>query len=198
MDSRAWDERYAAAPLVWSAGPNALFAELVGPCPPGRALDVACGEGRTAVWLAARGWSVRAVDFSEVGVEKGRRRAEQEGVDVEWEVLDVVSADLGSGYDLVAVLYLHLPEQQAAAVLAACGRALAPGGRLVFLGHARDNLQRGVGGPQDPAVLPTPELLAAWARSAGGLVVDRCEHVDRHTPDGTAVDVLLIASRPGS
>jgi SAM-dependent methyltransferase len=195
VDSRAWDERYAAAPLVWSAGPNALFAELAGPWPPGRALDVACGEGRTAVWLAGRGWSVRAVDFSAVGVEKARRRAEQEGVDVEWQVLDVVGADLGTGYDLVVVLYLHLPEHQSAAVLAACGRALAPGGRLVYLGHARDNLRRGVGGPQDPTVLPTPELLAAWA---GDLVVERCEHVDRATPDGTAVDVLLVASRPGS
>jgi SAM-dependent methyltransferase len=193
VDSRAWDERYAAAPLVWSAGPNALFAELAASWPPGRALDVACGEGRTAVWLAGRGWSVRAVDFSEVGVEKARRRAEQDGLAVDWQVLDVVGADLGTGYDLVAVLYLHLPEHQSAAVLAACGRALAPGGRLVYLGHARDNLRRGVGGPQDPTVLPTPELLAAWA---GDLVVERCEHIDRPTPDGTAVDVLLVASRP--
>ena len=194
MDANAWDERYAAVPLVWSAGPNARFADLVRDWRPGRALDLACGEGRTAVWLAARGWSVRAVDFSAVGVEKGRRRAEQEGVDVEWDVVDVVGADLGEGYDLVVVLYLHLPEDQEASVVAACGRALAPGGRLVFLGHARANLERGVGGPQDPAVLPTPDLLAAWARD---LRVERCEHVDRVTPEGTAVDVLLVAAKPG-
>ena len=193
MDSREWNERYASAPLVWSAGPNALFAELVGSWPPGRALDVACGEGRTAVWLAGRGWSVRAVDFSAVGVDKGRRRAAQQDVDVEWEVLDVVRADLGRDYDLVAVLYLHLPEDQMATVLGAGARALAPGGRLVVLDHARENLERGVGGPQDPALLPTPELLRRWA---GDLHIDRCEHVDRPTPDGTAIDVLLVATRP--
>jgi SAM-dependent methyltransferase len=193
MDAQAWDERYAAVPLVWSAGPNARFAELVGPWRPGRALDVACGEGRTAVWLATRGWSVRAVDFSAVAVAKGRRRAEQEGVDVEWDVADVVTADLGQGYDLVAVLYLQLPEDQLATVLASCARALAPGGRLVYLGHARDNLAHGVGGPQDPTVLPTPELLERWA---GDLRVDHCAHVDRSTPDGTAIDVLLVATRP--
>jgi SAM-dependent methyltransferase len=136
---------------------------------------------------------VRAVDFSAVCIEKARARAEQEGVSVDWDVVDVVSGDLGSGYDLVVVLYLHLPEDQAAAVLAACGRALIPGGRLVFLGHARENLQRGVGGPQDRTVLPTPELLARWS---GDLRVERCEHVERPTPDGTAVDVLLVATRP--
>jgi SAM-dependent methyltransferase len=195
VDAHAWDERYAAAPLVWSAGPNALFAELVAPWPPGRALDVACGEGRTAVWLASRGWSVRAVDFSPVGIDKGRRRAAEEGVTVDWQVLDVVGADLGSGYDLVAVLYLHLPEDDAAAVLAACARALAPGGRLLYLGHARDNIERGVGGPQDPTVLPTPQLLRRWAEP---LTVERCSHVDRVTPDGTAIDVLLLASRPAA
>ena len=64
MDAPEWDARYAATPMVWSAGPNALFAELAAGLPPGRALDVACGEGRTALWLAARGWQVRAVDFS--------------------------------------------------------------------------------------------------------------------------------------
>jgi SAM-dependent methyltransferase len=193
MDAQAWDERYAAVPLVWSAGPNARFAELVGDWPPGRALDVACGEGRTAVWLAKRGWSVRAVDFSAVGVEKGRSRAAAEGVDVEWDVADVVTADLGEGYDLVAVLYLHLPEAEEAAVIRSCARALAPGGRLVFLGHARDNLERGVGGPQDSSVLPTPELLADWA---GDLETEQCSHVDRDTPEGTAIDVLLVAIRP--
>lgn len=194
MDARGWDERYGATPLVWSAGPNELFASLVQDWPPGRALDVACGEGRTALWLASRGWAVRAVDFSPVGIDKGRRRARAEGLDVEWDVVDVVHADLGAGdFDLVVVLYLHLPAPQSEQVVQRCIRALAPGGRLVVIAHARDNIEHGVGGPQDPALLPTPEALAQWAH---GLDVERCEHVLRETPDGDAIDVLLVARRP--
>jgi 2-polyprenyl-3-methyl-5-hydroxy-6-metoxy-1,4-benzoquinol methylase len=178
--------------MVWSAGPNALFAELVTPWPAGRALDVAAGEGRTAIWLAARGWQVRALDFSAVGVDKGRRLAEQRGVasDVEWVVDDATTADLGSGYDLVALLYLHLPQPQLADVVGRCVQALAPGGRLVVIAHDRDNIAHGVGGPQDPSVLPTAELLRHWARAAE---VERAEQVERVTEAGTAIDVLLVA-----
>ena len=192
MDADAWDARYASQPMVWSAGPNALFADLVADWTPGRALDVACGEGRTAIWLAQRGWSVRAVDFSAAGIAKGRERAAAEGLEVDWQVGDVTTADLGSGYDLVALLYLQLPHEQQATVVDRCVEALAPGGRLVVIAHDLDNLARGVGGPQDASVLPTPELLRQWAHGAH---VDRCEQVDRGTPDGTAIDVLLVAHR---
>jgi 2-polyprenyl-3-methyl-5-hydroxy-6-metoxy-1,4-benzoquinol methylase len=192
VDADAWDERYASQPLVWSAGPNALFAELVADWPVGRALDVACGEGRTAIWLASRGWQVTAVDFSAAGVAKGRERAAAEGVDVEWQVGDVVRDDLGSGYDLVAVLYLQLPHVQMAAVVGRCVDALAPGGRLVVIAHDVENLTRGVGGPQDASVLPSADLLREWARAAQ---VERAEQVTRETPNGTAIDVLMVARR---
>lgn len=192
VDAEAWDARYASQPMVWSAGPNALFAELTADWPPGRALDVACGEGRTAIWLASRGWQVRAVDFSSAGIDKGRERAAAEGVDVEWQVGDVSTADLGSGYDLVALLYLQLPHEQMARVVARCVEALAPGGRLVVIAHDLDNLERGVGGPQDASVLPSVPLLREWAADAQ---IERAEQVERETPNGTAIDVLLIARR---
>ncbi len=192
VDAEEWDARYAEQPLVWSAGPNAFFADLVGDWPPGRALDVACGEGRTAVWLASRGWQVRAVDFSAAGVAKGRERAAAQGLQIDWVVDDVVAGDLGSGYDLVAVLYLHLTHERLAGVVGRCVEALAPGGRLVVLAHDLDNIEQGVGGPQDPAVLPSADLLRAWARGAH---VERAEQVLRQTPDGTAIDVLLVARR---
>ena len=192
MDADAWDARYESQPLVWSAGPNALFAELTSEWPAGRALDVACGEGRTAIWLAARGWQVRAVDFSAAGIAKGRQRAAAEALDVEWQVGDVRTADLGSGYDLVALLYLQLPHEQLTRVVARCVEALAPGGRLVVIAHDVENLTSGVGGPQDASVLPSVPLLREWASEAH---IERAEQVERETPDGTAIDALLIARR---
>lgn len=192
MDADAWDARYEGQPMVWSAGPNALFAEIASHWPVGRALDVACGEGRTAIWLASRGWQVRAIDFSAAGIAKGRERATAEGLDVEWQVSDVRTADLGSGYDLVALLYLQLPHEQMASVVARCVEALAPGGRLVVIAHDIDNLTRGVGGPQEASVLPSVRLLREWASGAN---LERAEQVDRETGDGTAIDVVLIARR---
>ena len=75
MDANAWDERYAASDLVWSAEPNRFVAELVSPLTPGSAIDIAAGEGRNAIWMALRGWTVVATDFSEVAVERTRARA---------------------------------------------------------------------------------------------------------------------------
>lgn len=190
MDAAAWDARYASQPLVWSAGPNELFASLLQDVAPGRALDLAAGEGRTAVWLAQRGWQVRAVDFSTAGVAKGCERAAAQGLDVEWVVDDVTTADLGSGYDLIAVLYLQLPYLQMERLVGRCVQGLAPGGRLVLIAHDRDNIAHGVGGPQDAALLPTAQLVRAWA---AGAQVERAEQVLRPTGQGTAIDVLLVA-----
>jgi len=197
VDAAGWDARYAAQPLVWSAEPNATFAGLVGSWSPGRALDVACGEGRTAIWLASRGWDVTAVDFSAEGIAKGRRRAAAEGLSVDWVVGDVRTARLRAsgddpGYDLVALLYLHLVHDEMADVVRRCVEALAHGGRLVVVAHDVDNLTRGVGGPQDASVLPSADLLRQWT---GGATVERAEQVLRPTPDGDAVDVLMVARR---
>jgi SAM-dependent methyltransferase len=194
MDAHEWDERYAATSLVWSSGPNALFAQIVADLPAGRALDLACGEGRNALWLAERGWSVTAVDFSAVGVAKGRQLSQPRHVEVTWQVADVTSAELGSAeYDLVAVLYLHLTRAQSEAVLGRCARALAPGGTLVVIGHDRTNLTEGVGGPQDPDILHDPDELAGAVPT---LRIERCERVRRPVDDAYAIDTLLVARAP--
>ena len=83
MDEAGWDERYAAAELIWTAEPNRfVVAELTG-LPPGRALDLGAGEGRNAIWLAEQGWDVTAVDFSAVGLDKGRAVAARRGVRIQ-------------------------------------------------------------------------------------------------------------------
>jgi SAM-dependent methyltransferase len=192
MEAAEWDRRYAEA-RQWSVEPNRTAAELTAGLPPGRALDVAAGEGRMALWLAGRGWEVDAIDFSAVGLRRGQENSPP-GARVTWRVEDVLTTDLGSvEFDLVLVLYLHLPRPQLVDVLARSADAVRLGGHLLVLGHDRENLTRGIGGPQDPDVLYDPELLGGtvpgWSNS-------RLERIDRDTDSGTAVDTLLFAQRP--
>ncbi|MFP5345429.1 MAG: class I SAM-dependent methyltransferase [Actinomycetes bacterium] len=192
MDVDEWDRRYAEA-RQWSEGPNRAAAELLAPLQPGRALDVAAGEGRMAVWLAGRGWEVDAVDFSAVGLRRGQEAAPP-GARITWRVKDVLTADLGTEqFDLVLVLYLHLPRAQLVDVLARCAAAVRPGGHLLVLGHDRDNLVRGVGGPQDPEILYDSALLGG---AVPGWRTSRLEQLSRATDTGTAVDTVLFAQRP--
>ncbi|HEV7188019.1 MAG TPA: class I SAM-dependent methyltransferase [Blastococcus sp.] len=190
MRAQEWDERYAER-QQWSAEPNALVAELLADLPPGDAVDLAAGEGRHALWLAGRGWRVTAVDFSDVGLARGRA---QPGADrVTWVTADVTgwSAEPAS-VDLVLVAYLHLPEPDTTGLFRRAVGWLRPGGRLLVLGHDVENLTAGVGGPQEAAILHSVDRLAPVA---GLLDVDRLEQVRRETPAGTALDTLLWGRR---
>jgi SAM-dependent methyltransferase len=187
-----WDQRYAER-RQWSSGPNTLVESLVGGLPPGDAVDLAAGEGRHALWLAGLGWRVTAVDFSAVGLERGR--SGPGGDKVTWETSDVLTWTAPDGsLDLVLVVYLHLPEPGTTALLRRAVGWLRPGGRLLVLGHDVDNLAGGVGGPQDPALLHSVARLAPVAEL---LDVDRLEQLHRATPEGTAVDTLLWGRRRG-
>ena len=97
MDARAWDDRYAASELVWSREPNQFVAAELADLPPGRAVDLAAGEGRNAIWLASRGWSATAVDFSQVALDKGARLAGD--LDVTWVCADATRWDEPAAYD---------------------------------------------------------------------------------------------------
>ena len=186
-----WDERYTER-QQWSSEPNALVADLLAGLPPGEAVDLAAGEGRHALWLAARGWRVTAVDFSAVGL--GRGQAQDGAGRVTWVAADVTAWTAPpASLDLVLVAYLHLAEDDMRAVLTRAVGWLRPGGRLLVLGHDLANLSAGVGGPQEPAVLHTVERLAPVA---GLLAVERMEQVRRETPAGTALDTLLVGRRP--
>ncbi len=172
-----WNERYAARELVWSAGPNRLLEAQLGGAAPGSALDAACGEGRNALWLAEQGWRVTGVDFSDVAIRKARQIGEQRGVSVSWHVLDVARDPLPeAGYDLVAVLYLHTDPDERARWLPRLAGAVAPGGTFLYIGHDPDNVAHGVGGPQDPAYLPSAGEISACL---GGFRLDRAEVVER-------------------
>lgn len=198
MKSVDWDQKYAATELVWGAGPNRFLAPEIAHLLPGKALDLGCGEGRNAIWLAERGWEVTGVDFSEVGLEKARRLAAERGVEVEWMHADLLEYRPTPGFfDLVIVFYIQLPAAQLRAVMKKAVAALAPGGTLVVVGHDLLNLSEGVGGPQHPDVLFTP---ADIERDLVGLHIERAERVLRPvTLDGrevSAIDALVRARKP--
>jgi SAM-dependent methyltransferase len=204
VDAATWDERYAGRELVWSAGPNRFLVERAGDLAPGRALDLAAGEGRNSVWLARQGWQVTAVDFSAVGLEKGRALAR--GADVAdaitWVHADVTTWDPPAGEaDLVLVFYLQLPAAQRRAAHRLAASAVAPGGSLLVVAHDLDNLTRGHGGPQDPDLLPTPSGIVADLEGTGLEIVAaerraRPVEVEGGEPT-TAIDCLVEARRPG-
>jgi SAM-dependent methyltransferase len=197
VDQGDWDKRYAGAELLWSAEPNLFVERELASLPPGRALDLGAGEGRNSIWLASRGWTVTAVDFSKVALDRGAAIAAKSGVSVEW-----VQADLRhyepepASRDLVLVVYLQLVKQDLEHVLAAARSAVAPGGTVFVIGHDRSNISGGYGGPQDPGRLYTTDLITA---GLDGLEIITAQRVDRtvQTPDGdrTAIDTLVRATR---
>jgi SAM-dependent methyltransferase len=190
-----WNRRHGEAGLLFGAEPNRFLVAEVEGLAPGRALDVACGSGRNAVWLAARGWQVTGVDFSGVALEQARGLAAERGVDVEWVEADVLEWQPPEAvFDLVAVLYLQVPAGERRAALARAATALAPRGTLLVVGHHSDNLEHGSGGPKDPRVLYSAEDAAA---DLDGLEIEKAESVLRPVQDERdAIDLLVRARRP--
>ena len=200
MDAAGWDERYAASELVWSAEPNRFVAEVCADLAPGRALDLAAGEGRNAIWLAQRGWDVTATDFSAVGLDKGRRLAQQltehAGVAdrIAWVVADATTTDWADDHDLVVVAYLQLVEAERRDAVLRGFAALQSGGRFVWVAHDSSNLTEGTGGPQDPSVLMTADDVLIDLTGEPFEVI-RAERVARPVGDATAYDCLVVLER---
>ncbi|WP_024285733.1 bifunctional 2-polyprenyl-6-hydroxyphenol methylase/3-demethylubiquinol 3-O-methyltransferase UbiG [Cellulomonas sp. KRMCY2] len=198
-DAREWDARYAGSD-PWGSEPNRWIREHTESLTPGRALDVAAGDGRHALWLAARGWQVDAVDFSAVAVEHGREagtRLPAGSGAVDWHVADATTFEpRPGGADLVVVAYLQLPTPQLARALTLSATALAPGGTFVLVGHDRTNLHDGVGGPRDPDVLT--DLAAVEAVLVRSGLEVRLAEVARRPVDGSArpaLDAVVVARR---
>ena len=203
MDASEWDRRYAAADLVWSAGPNAVVAREADDLPPGRALDLASGEGRNAIWLAERGWRVTAVDFSAVATERtGQLAAGRLGADA--SRVTAVTADLmtwvpePASADLAVLAYLQLRASERTHAHRLAAAALSRGGILLLVAHLSDNLTEVVGGPPDPTVLFTERDVVADLAGTD-VVVERAERVERVVPaegaGAVALDVLVRAHR---
>lgn len=204
MDVADWDARYASHELVWGQGPNQFVAAELAELPVGRALDVACGEGRNALWLAERGWRAVGVDFSTIGLQRAKRLAADVELAnrVEFVRGDVVRHLPEGPFDAVVVAYLQLPAEQRRRAFRLAADRLVAGGTLLVVGHDSTNLREGHGGPQDSAVLCSPEDVVADLRGLAGLHVEKGERVPRQvrTDEGerTAIDVLVRVRRGGS
>jgi SAM-dependent methyltransferase len=198
MQREDWDRRYAAVENLWAMRPNRFLVAEVAEIPPGRALDLACGEGQNAIWLASLGWDVTGVDYSEVAIAKANGRAERDGVAVEFTSADLVEYEpRRAAYDLALVLYLHIPSVERGAVHAKASAALLPGGTFLLLGHDRANLTDGVGGPSDPDLLYTADEIAA---ELPDLEIEKATTVlrDVEGEDRDAIDTIVRARRPAS
>jgi SAM-dependent methyltransferase len=189
-----WNARHGEAGLLFGAEPNRFLVAEAGGLTPGRALDLACGSGRNAVWLARQGWSVIGADFSDIALEQARALAVERGVEVDW-----VEADLREweppvrAFDLVVVLYLQLPSEERGPIVRRAAEAVADGGTILVVGHHSDNLAAGSGGPKDPRVLFTPADVAA---ELDGLEIEKAEAVLRPVEgDRDAIDALVRARR---
>jgi len=198
-DRADWNRRHSTAERAHaSTAPSRFLVDEVADLAPGRALDLACGAGRNAVWLAERGWRVTAVDFSEVALRMARALADRRGVGVEWIEADVAAwTPPAQAFDLVSVLYLQLPAAERRLALAHAAGAVRPGGTLLVIGHDLLNLTEGWGGPTQADVLFTPDEVAG---EMAGLTVEKTLRLRRPVDDRgatrEAIDALVRARRP--
>lgn len=162
-----WDERYGHEHHVWSGRPNAQLVAHVNALPPRRALEVACGEGADAIWLAERGWEVTAVDVSPIGLGKAethaRNRGEELAARIQWRAIDLFAdecVELG-GFELVTSHFLHLPPAVLDRAVGRLAAAVAPGGDLLYVAHDPSDLEIPGLRPHVPEMFHSAEELAA-------------------------------------
>lgn len=185
MSQESWDERYSASQQVWSGRPSRWLVEAAAELSPGSAADLGCGEGADAIWLAAHGWSVTAVDFSAPGLARARREAHRAGVPVVWLRQDLTAWQPAEPFDLVSVQYLHAPRQDRRE---AHRRAwAATRGTLVIVGHAPGH----PGGPAAEAKYDPAEVLDSLHVEPGDPRVDVAVERTR----GDARDTVVILRR---
>jgi len=139
-----WDERYRERDGArWSGRPNGRLVSEVAALTPGRALDVGCGEGADAIWLARRGWTVTGIDISEVAVRRAREAAEQAGATVEWVTGDALQTSFPARwFDLVSLQYPALPKAAGEAAVQTLLDAVRPRGLLLAVYHDLDDEHR--------------------------------------------------------
>ncbi len=192
-----WDMRHQAGDFE-GTGPNPTLVLGTSDLARGTALELAAGSGTNAVWLAGQGWRTTAVDWSPVGLANGRAKADAAGVSVEWLERSLFDwTPPARSFDLVVIVYLHVPPDERRPIYAGAAAAVAPGGRLLVVGHDRLNATEGEGGPDPDRLFTADEIAADLLAADQSLEVERAEVVRRVPPPGRApIDSLLIVRRP--
>lgn len=203
MQAAFWDRRYAESDYVYGTAPNVFFAEVLATLPPGRLLLPCEGEGRNAVYAAAKGWSVQAFDQSAAGRDKALRLAREQGLDpalIDYQLTDVrrFTPDPGD-YDLIALIYTHFEPETRGAFFRQLQHWLRPGGQVLLEAFSPAQLELSSGGPKDPQLLFTRPMLQADFQELALLQLEQLRIVLDEGPfhQGEADVLRLRARRPG-
>jgi long-chain acyl-CoA synthetase len=186
-----WDRLYAERDQVWSGRVNAVLAQEVSDLPPGRALDLGCGEGGDALWLAERGWRVTAVDIAQAALDRGAAEAQRRGLAVDWLCADL-SEQLPAGpYDLVSAQFLQSPvDFPRVEVLRRAAAEVAPAGTLLVVGHAE--MPPWAHHEPEPSLMPSSaDVVAQLDLPTSEWVVEKAEELSRTAtgPDGQSAEL---------
>ena len=202
FEQPAWDERYRASDAVFSRNPNRQVVVEAEGLTPGTALDVGCGEGGDAIWLAGRGWRVTGTDFSAVALDRCAALARQAGVGdrTEWRQVDARTWQPdGERWDLVSSQFIHLSDGGMPDLVRRLGDAVAPRGTLLVVGHHPSDLETGLRWSIDD-ILFTPEDLLPGLEADAWDVRTEVRTREEHSHDGgpgtvTVRDSVLVARR---
>jgi len=192
-----WNEQYQGDQL-WSGQVNATLAIEVEGLTPGTALDIGCGEGADAIWLAERGWDVTAIDIAQTAIERARAEAGHRGLKVTWAAGNILDSSARPGpFDLVTLHYPAFDIKRLDGVVETLTEATAPGGVALVVGHAR---------PDDPTIISfdhadwvQPDNIAAAVASGSDWFIEIHETRDRvgdhHHDSPHQKDVVLKMRR---
>jgi SAM-dependent methyltransferase len=183
MSTDFWNQRYAGEALVYGAAPNDFLREMADRLPKaGKALDIGAGEGRNALFLASLGLDVLAVDQSIVGMQKAQRLAQERGLRLRTQAIDLRDFDTEPGsLDVVSSIFVHLPADLRAGVHRRVVKWLKPGGAYVLEAYAPDQIERDTGGPKDPLLLASLDTIVDELK---GLHVERRAALVRNVTEG--------------
>ena len=219
FEQPSWDERYGGEGRTWSGRPNAVLVAEASGLAPGRALDLGCGEGGDAIWLAERGWQVTAIDFSEAGLRKAAEHAAERGVAdrIEFRRADLrtwtartetahtetahtetARTETGQAeqWDLVTSCFLHLLDEGMLRVTGEMAAAVAPGGTLLVAGHHPDDAHTGLRWSMPGVLFTADELAPAVDPDAFEVRAEARQRSETHDGEThTVTDAVLVARR---